>query len=127
MLIGVNWSGFQSLPVLYGTKTFLHRLETVASSEPDKQYKLVKSKEFPTEHVSQIIHLGLTDHGLADCPYKSVLPKAGHIQAVCLKKWHTQPVKIKIISKHLIQTEKIIVAIPQLEQAVLIQGKQFVF
>ena len=57
----------------------------------------------------------------------SALPKAGTSTGSCLKKWYTQPVKIKIISKHLIQTVKIIVAIPQLEQAVLIQGKQFVF
>ena len=83
--------------------------------------------EFPT---GTCLHCGKTNHRSADCPYKEAIcwycQKLGHLEAVCLtKKRHTQPVKT--ISKHLIQTVKIIEAVPQLEQTVQIQRKQFCF
>ena len=118
---------------VYGTKTSLHKVESKRRSlspEPDehlKQQMLVKGREFPSGTCPRC---GKTDHRSADCPYKEAIcrycQKLGHLEAVCLKKKkHTQPVKT--ISKHLIQTVKIIEAVPQLEQAVQIQGKQFVF
>ena len=71
-----------------------------------------------------------TDHGSKDCPFKETVcnycQKMGHIQAACLKKRKEQQ-PVTTISKHSIQTVKVIDAIPQVRQPLQIKGQYYTF
>ena len=73
---------------------------------------------------------GKSDHKSPDCPFREATcrfcRKRGHLEIVCLKnRGSTQPVRA--ISKYQIRTVKAMESVPQLQQSVLIQGKQFMF
>eukprot|EP00731_Ephydatia_muelleri_P009196 Em0004g1534a len=73
---------------------------------------------------------GKKDHGSNDCPFKATVcnycQKMGHIQAACLKKKREQQ-PVRTISKHSIQTVKVIDSIPQVQQPLRIKGQDFTF
>ena len=73
---------------------------------------------------------GKKDHGSNECPFKETVcnycQKMGHIQAACLKKKREQQ-PVRTISKHSIQTVKVIDSIPQVQQPLRIKGQEFTF
>ena len=86
-----------------------------------------RGSDFPTGTCPRC---GKTDHKSADCPFKDATcrfcQKSGHLEAVCLKK-RGRTHQVKPISKHRIQTVKAIETVPQLQQSICIQDKEFVF
>eukprot|EP00731_Ephydatia_muelleri_P012829 Em0007g139a len=64
-----------------------------------------------------------TVHGVVSIP---IHKKSGHLEAVCLKK-RGRIQQVKPISKHRIQTVKASETVPQLQQPICIQDKEFVF
>ena len=74
---------------------------------------------------------GKTDHRSADCLFKEeatcrFCQKSGHLEAESLKK-RERIQQVKPISKHWIQTVKAIETVPQLQQSICIQDKEFGF
>eukprot|EP00731_Ephydatia_muelleri_P005173 Em0002g1349a len=68
------------------------------------------------------------DHGSKDCPFKETVcnycQKMGHFLAACLKKRKEQQ-PVRTISKHSIQTAKVIDSIPRVQQPLQIKGQDF--
>ena len=85
-------------------------------------------RDFPTGTCPRC---GKTDHRSAECPFKEAIcrfcQKPGHMEAVCLKKRGLMTQQVKPISKHRIQTVKAIETVPQLQQSICMEGKQFIF
>ena len=123
----------------------IHRVEASTRRSPSprsgshRKSNVYRGSDFPSGTCPRC---GKTDHRWADCPFKDATcrfcQKSGHLEAVCLKKRgriqqvkpiskHWIQTQVKPISKHRIQTVKAIETVPQLQQSICIQDKEFVF
>ena len=119
---------------VYGTKAspvykvdYRRRSLSPDSGENPTHYACGKERDFP---IGTCPRCGKSDHKSPDCPFREATcrycRKRGRLEVVCLKKrGSTQPVRA--ISKYQIRTVKATESVPQLQQSVLIQGKQFMF
>ena len=113
---------------VYGSKTNDNHIHLVQPSKSDLSQKSIAGRDFPK---GMCPRCGKTDHKAADCPSRDAVchycQKTGHLQSVCLQKKKSQQQPVNIITKHRIQTVKGVKAVPQLQQAINMNGKRFVF
>ena len=113
---------------VYGSKTNDIHLVQPSKSDLHVSQKSTAGRDFPK---GMCPRCGKTDHKAADCPSRDVVchycQKTGHLQSVCLQKKRSQQQPVNIITKHRIQTVKGVKAVPQLQQAINMNGKRFVF
>ena len=111
---------------VYGSKT--NDIHLVQTSKSDLSRESATGRDFPK---GMCPRCGKTDHKAADCPSRDAVchycQKTGHLQSVCLQKKRGQQQPVNIITKHRIQTVKGVKAVPQLQQAIDMNGKRFVF
>eukprot|EP00731_Ephydatia_muelleri_P034369 Em0057g1a len=112
----------------------IHRVEASNKRSPSprdgshRNSNAYGGRDFPTGTCPRC---GKTDHRSAECPFKEAIcrfcQKPGHLEAVCLKKRGLMTQQVKPISKHRLQTVKAIETVPQLQQSICMEGKQFIF
>ena len=119
---------------VYGAKqTPVHKIQATkkkpspANPNPSSKFVILRKRDFPKGTCPRC---GKTEHTSKDCPFKTstchFCQKLGHIESACLQKRRgSQPVMN--ITKREIKMVNSINTVPQLEQQVSIQGRDFIF